>query len=101
MSRSTEPSSRAGRSPSRTLAAFAALSIAGAAAAQSIGRERLPAELAHLTEEEVARIARMSPLPAVPGDPSNRFVDDETAARLGHRLFFWRRISPAAVTCAD
>jgi hypothetical protein len=71
------------------------------AVAQSIDRAALPAELSTLTDEEVARIARMSPLPAVPGDPSNRFVDDETAARLGHRLFFDRRISPAAVTCAD
>lgn len=71
------------------------------AVAQSIDRSALPAELSTLTDEEVVRIARMSPLPAVPGDPSNRFVDDETAARLGHRLFFDRRISPAAVTCAD
>ena len=71
------------------------------AVAQSIDRATLPSELSSLTDEEVARIARMSPLPAVPGDPSNRFVDDETAARLGHRLFFDRRISPAAVTCAD
>ncbi|MFM7261991.1 MAG: cytochrome-c peroxidase, partial [bacterium] len=71
------------------------------AEAQSIQRDALPPELAQLTDEEVARIARMSPLPSVPGDPSNRFADDERAARFGHRLFFDRQISPAAVSCAD
>lgn len=60
----------------------------------------LPPELAHLTFEELARIRRMSPLPAVPSDPTNRFWDDLGAAELGHRLFFDRRISPASVSCA-
>jgi cytochrome c peroxidase len=66
----------------------------------TVSRERLPAELASLTEEEVARIVRMSPLPSLPPDPTNRVADDPVAARLGHRLFFDTRLSPAGISCA-
>lgn len=66
----------------------------------TVVRERLPEELAHLTAEEVARIVRMSPLPALAPDPTNRFADDLGAAELGHRLFFDTRLSPAGVSCA-
>lgn len=69
-------------------------------AAPPIARDALPAELAHLTDEEVARIARMSPLPAVPADPSNRFAESEAAAEFGHALFFETRLSPKGVSCA-
>jgi cytochrome c peroxidase len=69
-------------------------------AAPPIARDVLPAELAHLTDEEVARIARMSPLPAVPADPSNRFAESEAAAEFGHALFFETRLSPKGVSCA-
>lgn len=76
------------------------IAVHALASSQAIAPERLPAELAHLTKEEVARIARMSPLPAVPADPTNRWADDEAAAELGHHLFFDTRISPRGVSCA-
>lgn len=66
----------------------------------AIDASRLPAELVSLTAEEVARIARMSPVAVFPSDPTNRFADDERAAELGHRLFFDTRISPKGVSCA-
>ena len=65
-----------------------------------VGSAPLPKEFAHLTPEEVARIVRMSPLSPLPGDPSNRFADDEAAAMLGHALFFETRLSPKGVSCA-
>jgi len=70
-------------------------------AAPAIPRDRLPAELAALTDEEVARIARMAPLPPLPADPTNRFADDLAAAELGHALFFETRLSPKGVSCAS
>lgn len=87
------------------LAAACAACTATALHAQSqrppaIEPSRLPPELASLTPEEVTRIARMSPMAAFPGDPTNRFADDERAAELGHRLFFDTRLSPKAVSCA-
>ena len=81
-----------------TAAATAATALSPAA--PPIARDALPAELAHLTDEEVARIARMSPLPAVPADPSNRFAESEAAAEFGHALFFETRLSPKGVSCA-
>lgn len=35
----------------------------------------------------------LSPVPPLPPDPTNRFADDERAARLGHRLFFDKGLS--------
>ena len=69
-------------------------------AAPAIARDRLPPELATLTDEEVSRIARMSPMTALPPDPTNRFADNADAAQLGHRLFFDTRLSPKGVSCA-
>lgn len=66
----------------------------------AIDRARLPEELAGLADEELARIARMSPLPPLSADPTNRIADDIRAAELGHALFFDARISPAGVSCA-
>lgn len=66
----------------------------------SLERSALPAALAQLSDQELSRIARMSPLPAVPSDPTNRFADNELAARFGQRLFFETRFSPAGVSCA-
>lgn len=44
-------------------------------------------------------LTSLGPLPA---DPSNRYADDSTAARLGHRLFFDTRLSSTgAVSCAS
>jgi cytochrome c peroxidase len=85
------------------------LLVAGAIAGGVVRAERtgvpgapraLPPELAHLTDEELARVRRMSPMPPVAPDPTNRFWGDLGAAELGHRLFFDRRISPAGVSCA-
>ena len=87
------------------LCAVAAVMVVSTASAQTqrapaIDQARLPAELASLTPEEVARIARMSPIAAFPGEPTNRVADDERAAELGQRLFFDTRFSPKAVSCA-
>ncbi|MCG3173623.1 MAG: Cytochrome c551 peroxidase [Myxococcota bacterium] len=55
-----------------------------------------------LTEAELENIRQMGPLPALPPDPSNRFADDERAARLGQILFFDRRLSSnGEVSCAS
>jgi cytochrome c peroxidase len=44
-------------------------------------------------------LASLGPLPA---DPSNRYADDDLAARLGHRLFFDTRLSSTGtVSCAS
>jgi cytochrome c peroxidase len=88
-----------------SLAVATAALCASDARAQSerppaIDASRLPPELAALTAEEVSRIARMSPLPAFPPDPTNRHADDDRAAELGHRLFFETRLSPKGVSCA-
>ena len=88
------------------LGAAIALAVGSAgASAQStpsaaIDRSRLPVELSQLTDEEVGRIARMSPVAPLPADPTNRFADDERAAELGHELFFDSRLSPKSVSCA-
>ena len=37
---------------------------------------------------EIARILRLSPLPEVALDPTNRWANDERAARFGQLLFF-------------
>lgn len=96
-------SARAAATTTATTTATTAAATAATAvshAAPPIARDALPAELAHLTDEEVARIARMSPLPAVPADPSNRFAESEAAAEFGHALFFEPRLSPKGVSCA-
>ncbi|HWO18857.1 MAG TPA: cytochrome c peroxidase [Kofleriaceae bacterium] len=41
-----------------------------------------------LSPEERAQLATLSPLPAVPPDPTNAYADDPKAARLGQMLFF-------------
>ena len=66
----------------------------------ALARDRVPPELAALSDEELGRIARMSPLPPLAPDPTNRVADDENAARLGHRLFFDTRLSPKEISCA-
>lgn len=86
---------------SSALIAIGMLFAQGAEPAKpAISRDRLPAELSALSDEEVARIARMSPLPALAPDPTNRFAENRDAAALGHRLFFDTRLSPKGVSCA-
>ncbi|MEM7307871.1 MAG: cytochrome c peroxidase [Planctomycetota bacterium] len=60
-----------------------------------------PAVPEGFTRDEVQAILRHSPLPDPPPDPTNRFADDERAARLGRFLFFDRRLSKSGeVACA-
>lgn len=53
------------------------------------------------SDKELARIFKHSPLEGPPPDPTNRWADDERAARLGQRLFFEKRFSKnGAIACA-
>jgi mono/diheme cytochrome c family protein len=47
------------------------------------------------TAAEVAAMGKLSPLPAVPADPTNAFANNALAAVLGQRLFFDRSFSGA------
>lgn len=47
------------------------------------------------TEDEANVVRGLSPLPAVPPDPTNRYADDPKAAALGQKLFFETRYSGA------
>lgn len=54
------------------------------------------------TERSLLRSLSIDALTPVPPDPSNRVADDPDAARLGHRLFFDRRLSSnGQVACAS
>lgn len=46
-----------------------------------------------LTDAEQRVIQTLSPLPAVPADPTNRYADDARAALLGQKLFFEKSYS--------
>ena len=51
-----------------------------------------------LSPSELMTVATLSPLPAVPADPTNRFADNAAAATLGQMLFFDKSYSgPLAV----
>jgi len=52
------------------------------------GRKSPPVDPDALTKEERAALAALSPLPAVPKDPTNAVADDPRAAALGQMLFF-------------
>jgi len=78
---------------------FAIILIAGAAAA---GASASPADA--WSADERALIASMSitMLGPIPTDPSNRVADDSRAARLGHQLFFDKRLSSnGEISCAS
>lgn len=50
---------------------------------------------------ELALVRSLSPLPALPPSPGNRYADDPRAAALGHKLFFDKAFSAnGAVACA-
>jgi cytochrome c peroxidase len=72
----------------------AALAVLGCALASGTGRP----------SDDVLRAAlelSLETLEPLPGDPSNRWADDERAADLGHRLFFDSRLSAdGRVSCA-
>lgn len=52
------------------------------------------------TPAERAQLATLSPLPAVPADPTNAFADHAGAARLGQMLFFDKSYA-GALTIGD
>lgn len=53
------------------------------------------------TADELALARTLTPLPAVPADPTNAFADDAAAATLGQRLYFDKSYSGALVVGAD
>lgn len=59
------------------------------------------AGLDDFTAEERALLATLSPLPAVPPDPTNAYADNLAAARLGQMLFFDKSYSGALVVGDD
>ena len=54
-----------------------------------------------LSAAEVALAKTFSPLPAVPGDPTNAFADNAQAAVLGQRLYFDSSYSGALTVGSD
>ena len=82
------------------LAALGALTVCAAACRDAGGG---PVETAvGFTADQVRRILTMSPLPALPADPTNRHADDPAAAELGQALFFDPRLSAdGTVSCAS
>ncbi|MEQ1851178.1 MAG: cytochrome c peroxidase [Chthoniobacteraceae bacterium] len=70
------------------------------------GCEREPTESAVVfTAEELREVLKLSPLPAVPPNPTNAVSGNPDAARLGQRLFFDKRRSAngadSCATCHD
>lgn len=86
--------------PSAPACALAAASIALSLAAAA---PRAGTEGHGLDERERRALARLSPLPDPPADPTNAVADDPRAARLGQFLFFDPRLSidgsTACATC--
>lgn len=54
-----------------------------------------------LNQGELAAIAQLSPLPAVPADTTNAYADSAAAARLGQMLFFDKSYSGALAVGDD
>src|SRR5688500_11886510 len=50
-----------------------------------------------LSAADIAELAKQSPLPAVPADPTNAYADSAAAARLGQMLFFDKSYAGALV----
>ena len=60
-----------------------------------------PAVEGFFSTEELAIIASLTPLPAVPEDPTNAVADQDDAAHFGQWLFFDPRLSSSSeVSCA-
>ena len=54
------------------------------------------------TDDELAAIHTLSPLPPLAPDPSNRYADDPSAARFGQRVFYEPRFSAdGSIACAS
>ncbi|HEX5829406.1 MAG TPA: cytochrome c peroxidase [Gemmatimonadaceae bacterium] len=84
--------------PAALLVGILALVVPSAAAVYGFSAgERWSAE-----ERAMLRSLSLASLGPLPVDPSNRYADDTVAARLGHRLFFDRRLSSTGtVSCAS
>jgi cytochrome c peroxidase len=92
------------RAPNRPAARAAAALLGGAALVLACAAALWArAGAGRWTAEERAQLRSLSlaALGPVPADPSNRWADDDAAARLGHRLFFDTRLSATGtVACA-
>lgn len=53
------------------------------------------------TAAEIATLRTMSPLPALPKDPTNKYAEDPKAAKLGQMLFFDKSYSGPIVAAND
>ncbi len=53
-----------------------------------------------LSADDLAKLGTLSPLPAVPADPTNAYADNAAAARLGQMLFFDKSYSGAIAAAA-
>lgn len=76
-----------------------ALALAGIALARSTPPVR--GNTVTLTDDELARTLRASPVPPPPSDPTNAHADDPGAIHLGNWLFFEERLSASGgISCA-
>jgi cytochrome c peroxidase len=82
---------------------FRTILAIGWALAATVG-VRADGPLVEFSGQEIKKIVKHSPLPA-PTDPTNKFLNNESAVRLGHLLFFDTRLSVngkfACATCHD
>lgn len=53
------------------------------------------------TDAEIAAMKKLSPLPALPPDPTNKYADDAKAAELGQKLYFDKSISGDIAIAGD
>src|SRR5690349_8499450 len=76
--------------------------VDGAPADTAVPADTRPPSLDDFTAAERALLDRLTPLPAVPADPTNAFADNAAAARLGQMLFFDKSYSgPIQAVAAD
>ncbi|MEC7233129.1 MAG: cytochrome c peroxidase [Planctomycetota bacterium] len=79
-------------------AAAATLLLASMGCGSRGAEERAPSPL---SEDATRWALRMSPVPPVPADPTNRHSEDERAAELGRRLFHTTALSKGGeIACA-
>ena len=89
------------------LAGFAILAVGCAPSAPAEDPTQIEGEewVAPLNVDELKRVLRLSPVPAVPIDPTNRVSGNAEAAELGRHLFHSRALSKgeriACATCHD
>jgi len=73
------------------LGSLSYIKVAGASRSQT--DRSSPADPDALTSQEWSTIKTLSPLPALPADPTNKYRDSAAAALLGQKLFFEPRLS--------